>query len=331
MKCKNHQSVERKDQNVVCKYGRQFNWLKYVCPSSREKKANVKALIDDNGEIFFRAWCEIKTGEELVYSFNEEETLKRKKQRTDYDRNNKKCTEEIYSTADIKLDDDKDLMCTLQNTNEHEKQRNFLKNISIPKQDNLDWIFGRSETGRNTYVQSFPEKWSKIWEYNRDNLHTHYTLPYNSDARTNRTMGVHERTISTNRHVAIKHSIGSTINWSSPFIISRDHQTYNNSSEEYLEVLSTKYTQKNGESIQSNGQEHWIIPTKNEQPQQIFIPSKNVFNGKNGKHVPSEESLCQTNDKDVNTNLLQQFMMKKEVNNSIKKDDQTTVNVKQTL
>lgn len=221
-------------------------------------------------------------------------------------------------------------MCTLQNTNEHEKQRNFLKNISIPKQDNLDWIFGRSETGRNTYVQSFPEKWSKIWEYNRDNLHTHYTLPYNSDARTNRTMGVHERTISTNRHVAIKHPIGSTINWPLPFITSRDHQTYNNSSEEYLEVLSTKYTQKNGESIQSNGQEHWIIPTKNEQPQQIFIPSKNVFNGKNGKHVPSEESLCQTNDKDVNTNLLQQFMMKKEVNNSIKKDDQTTVNVKQT-
>ena len=63
--------MEYKDEQLVCQYGSQFNWFKYICCSKDENKANIKAFINDDGEISFNTSREIEIGEEFLYTFGE--------------------------------------------------------------------------------------------------------------------------------------------------------------------------------------------------------------------------------------------------------------------
>ena len=64
--------MEYKEEQLVCQYGSQFNWFKYICSSNDESKANIKAFINDNEEISFCTSREIEIGEEFLYTFGEE-------------------------------------------------------------------------------------------------------------------------------------------------------------------------------------------------------------------------------------------------------------------
>lgn len=64
--------MEYKEEQLVCQYGSQFNWFKYICSSNDESRANIKAFINDNEEISFGTFREIEIGEEFLYTFGEE-------------------------------------------------------------------------------------------------------------------------------------------------------------------------------------------------------------------------------------------------------------------
>ena len=63
--------MEYKDEQLICQYGPQFNWFKYISCSNDENKANVKAFINDDGEISFKTSREIEIGEEFLYTFGQ--------------------------------------------------------------------------------------------------------------------------------------------------------------------------------------------------------------------------------------------------------------------
>lgn len=61
--------MEYKEEQLICQYGQQFNWLKYIGISSDKNKANIKAFINENGEISFDTYRKIEIGEEILYTF----------------------------------------------------------------------------------------------------------------------------------------------------------------------------------------------------------------------------------------------------------------------
>ena len=64
--------MQYNDEQLVCQYGSQFNWLKYICSSQDETKTNLHAFINENGEISFDTSREIEIGEEFLYTFGKQ-------------------------------------------------------------------------------------------------------------------------------------------------------------------------------------------------------------------------------------------------------------------
>ncbi|XP_028401769.1 zinc finger protein 248-like [Dendronephthya gigantea] len=237
--------VEYKEEQLVCQYGQQFNWLKYIGSSNDKNKANIKGFINENGEISFDTYREIEIGEEILYTFERERW--EDKEQNDKDghgesmKNDNK--EQPQNHLRFKLD-------RFDGENKEEYKKNLGEVMPTPlrlgctsKEDNIDnWlvrgVYTENKNTANVHVQE--ETRPRIWDSTECAHNSRYYPEIYHHGRMELTNGKTAFYSGDDlnwyrRPIAITRPLGCTCSWPPAYMPSNKHHDYPRYRETYLE------------------------------------------------------------------------------------------------